>query len=890
MIKSLFLENIKSYERGEFTFTPGTNSIIGENGAGKTTILEAIGFVLFDSLPYKLGDFLRRGSSSGEIRLVVVSRKDEREYKIVRKIRKNSTSEYYVMDMELKTKIGDGKTDVLAWIRDHLQLSEYTDLKTFFENAVGVPQGAMTSHFLLPPSARKEVFSPLLGLNVYSSAYEKSREYEKYLYKKIQDLQIEISRIEKEIELTKEHEAQLKVLLKEIDELSRTLKEKSKTFKTVKKEKEFLDKLKEEISTTEGRVNVLEEKISGILRILQDIDHRITESFEAKKNMELLQKEYQEYISIDKKIRDIGDLVRKMETHRKEYTELIVKKSRLTQVLTQIDEELKKINQAESRIPDLKKEAKLQEDLEKDLKQAERSLQLLTELETQYHKIEKREQTLAKDINELLRIENQTKELEERLKKLDELEKKKDKLMTGLASISSKIKLYKENIEFISNGRCPFIEEDCTRVGKKAKEIEKDIQELSQKIIRGKKALETVNELIKKLRKEEEEYRELKGRLIKFSEYNQELMEVTKEREELEERIEVLKKDASRIKDIQDRLESLMDSKKELHILLETIRKKEELMEKRQQTLEEINSIEEELKEIVKTVKQLEQLESERDQLLKKRDEKKSAYEAYLKYSEKAANLNTLYKKKEKTEKELQKHNSDIEEVKSKLTILKEQYDPVKWEKLKERVEKLSNEMARIEGELGEKNKQVEDLKKKIEKLNELNNRYKEFTERIAREEEKLKIFKEMRIVFKEAIPAITKAYVEIISLEANRLFNEIMGDYSWTLEWGKDFGIRLKYHGKDMSFHQLSGGEQMVAAISVRLALLKALSEIDIAFFDEPTQNMDEIRRSNLAQQLRDIGGFTQLFVISHDDTFEEVTDNSIKLENVNGVTVVVQ
>ncbi|MBA3804808.1 MAG: AAA family ATPase, partial [Acidobacteria bacterium] len=59
------LENIKSYEHRVFTFARGTTAITGENGAGKTTILEAIAWALFDTLEYSKDDFLRRGAKRG---------------------------------------------------------------------------------------------------------------------------------------------------------------------------------------------------------------------------------------------------------------------------------------------------------------------------------------------------------------------------------------------------------------------------------------------------------------------------------------------------------------------------------------------------------------------------------------------------------------------------------------------------------------------------------------------------------------------------------------------------------------------------------------------------------------------------------------------------------
>ena len=43
-----------------------------------------------------------------------------------------------------------------------------------------------------------------------------------------------------------------------------------------------------------------------------------------------------------------------------------------------------------------------------------------------------------------------------------------------------------------------------------------------------------------------------------------------------------------------------------------------------------------------------------------------------------------------------------------------------------------------------------------------------------------------------------------------------------------------------------------------------------------------------NLAEQIMNIKGFSQLFVISHDDTFERETDNVVRVTKVDGVSQV--
>jgi len=63
-----------------------------------------------------------------------------------------------------------------------------------------------------------------------------------------------------------------------------------------------------------------------------------------------------------------------------------------------------------------------------------------------------------------------------------------------------------------------------------------------------------------------------------------------------------------------------------------------------------------------------------------------------------------------------------------------------------------------------------------------------------------------------------------------------------------------------------------------------------DVAFFDEPTANLDDHWRDSLAEQILNVKGFSQLCVISHDDTFERDTDNVVRVVKEGGVSRVVE
>jgi exonuclease SbcC len=154
---------------------------------------------------------------------------------------------------------------------------------------------------------------------------------------------------------------------------------------------------------------------------------------------------------------------------------------------------------------------------------------------------------------------------------------------------------------------------------------------------------------------------------------------------------------------------------------------------------------------------------------------------------------------------------------------------------------------------------------------------------RLAEQED---VLESIRSMLRQAGPYITTALIRQISDGARQIFSEIMQDYSRHLSWNEDYGITLEVDGHQRQFAQLSGGEQMSAALAVRLALLREMSNIDVAFFDEPTANLDEQRREALARQILSVRGFRQIFVISHDDTFEQATQTLVRVQRVDGVS----
>src|SRR3990170_951288 len=186
----------------------------------------------------------------------------------------------------------------------------------------------------------------------------------------------------------------------------------------------------------------------------------------------------------------------------------------------------------------------------------------------------------------------------------------------------------------------------------------------------------------------------------------------------------------------------------------------------------------------------------------------------------------------------------------------------------KKSMEKLARDLATMETEF----LKIKDIEKKMDN-----------------EKQFLSFSNFIRDTIKNSSEYIVNEFIGEISQEASNIYSEIMDDYTSGLKWQNDYDIEIESAGEVKSFRQLSGGERMSAALAVRLALLKTLSSCDFIFLDEPTQNMDEIRREKLSQEIMNIRGFKQVFDISHDDTFNEKYANVIKIEKTNGESRVV-
>ena len=199
-------------------------------------------------------------------------------------------------------------------------------------------------------------------------------------------------------------------------------------------------------------------------------------------------------------------------------------------------------------------------------------------------------------------------------------------------------------------------------------------------------------------------------------------------------------------------------------------------------------------------------------------------------------------------------------------------------------LDELGKTASSITEAVKQKNKNLQKIAKELSEMESIIIKIKENQRNLEKERDFLSFSNFIRDTIKSSSEFVINEFIGEISSEANNIYCEIMGNHSASLRWTNDYDIEIGSGGEISSFRQLSGGERMSAALSVRLALLKNLSNCDFVFLDEPTQNMDEIRRENLSEQITRIKGFKQVFVISHDDTFNEKYAHVVKVQKING------
>ena len=160
-INRVHLENYRIHESLDIEFSKGINLLLGDNGKGKSSILEAIGYALFDSdlRTNNQREAIKYGKKSAKIEIEFVGIDDE-EYRVVRKI--PGTTQLFKGDEMIEGK--NEKIRELCGIKG--------DMKGIYDNVIVAKQNEFISAFKEKATEREKIFNKVFNTDIYAKIYE----------------------------------------------------------------------------------------------------------------------------------------------------------------------------------------------------------------------------------------------------------------------------------------------------------------------------------------------------------------------------------------------------------------------------------------------------------------------------------------------------------------------------------------------------------------------------------------------------------------------------------------------------------------------------------------------------------------------------------------------
>ncbi len=909
----LRLSNFKSHQNTVIEFNKGISVIVGENGAGKSTILEAISFALFKQhTAKKIDDLVRNNSNSMSVELQFVS--NGKEYKIVREKKSSLKSSIYAKtssDSDFM-HICSGDKEVNNEIRQILDID--SDL---FLNAIYIRQGEIAELVDKTPAEKKQLIAKLLGIDSLDKAW-------KNLLPFINDYELKLSELEGKLynsnELKEDYDRktdelkELKVkgheLEGQIEDVNKSLSEISASKRDMETEKEIYEKLVNNLNTEEANLARLEEN----KRSVQENLDKIREAEEKITRLEKYVSKLDVYLDFEKSVISI----QKLKSDEK-----------------QIDEKLESISQQKAIVKDEK------EGYDNFLASNEK----IEELDSQKLSYEKDLAAMAKleqDKKELLRsIENERNEIERFFSKsknqlddygigqeaLDEIDdfnhlqeacdnfsnetsQKIKELSDEIISKNEEIVVFKQNIKSCQkpldeldgvDNKCPVCKSDLTSYAKLKliKEYKATIAENEDLIskyeddvalsTKDKEALEEtllkINELSKAVIEYKHKFNHLENQLVKLNKIDEGLESKELISNKLGELILVIAKERSARESYKTSYDAYNQAKGALDVLGDETEAQFKLNQVK-------NEIDNHVKNIKLAIEQDPHLSGDisASELQNRIDDLKQKNEEYNQLIGFVKNKNSLMSQHDTIKEEIGTciNQKDIIQNKIEATVYdQEKYEQIifRYEMYERKQNSLNNELSELKGQARESIAYIKDLGEKIKvavKFQKEHSNVSDFVNLLKHIRglfDKNAIQKDLRGISKPLIQKYTKEF-----------FSEFNFNYS-DLTLDDEYDVTVYGPEGESSLSMVSGGEKIAIALALRLGITKAMSkgDLDTILLDEPTIHLDASRRHELIGLLKDMSVLPQMIIVTHESQLENAADNLIKVEKENGISKVI-
>ena len=492
IIKSLKLENIRSYTNETVNFPLGTTLFEGDIGSGKSTILMAIEFALFGLGSEKAGALLRTGTAQGSVslRFEVDGGENEVYRSLIRKGKNIQQGEGYI-----KTKEGVlhlSASEIKEKVLEILNFNEPSDPKAqsvIYRYAIFTPQEEMKAILWMRPDSRLQTLRKAFRIEDYRTAMDNASNLAKNIKDRSTELASQALDLEEKIKSKKEKEGEintaennLKQFMEDEKKFEGVLKENREEIAKLHEKKEGLGKavgeipllsnqikeknnsiseLREEVDMLSSEVNEVfqleADKLGKIEKPTEKTEKMLKEELEGLRQLEKnlsktetnIEAKIEDYESIEKnKICPTCDRPADPEEFREKVEQKVEEKKKASAEVKRCEEGIKKIEDLRDK---LKEYAKAQEKLEglntqikKNKVTIEKNNSKVQGLTEQVEEAQKKLNLAKRDVKEFNDISEKIEKLE---KEKEKVEKDLEKVKNGISSSGTKILLLKKEVE-----------------------------------------------------------------------------------------------------------------------------------------------------------------------------------------------------------------------------------------------------------------------------------------------------------------------------------------------------------------------------------------------------------------------------------------------------------
>ncbi|SFL29900.1 exonuclease SbcC [Methanobrevibacter olleyae] len=918
----LELKNFKSHAKTKLDFNPGISLIIGENGAGKSTIFEGISFALFKVYSTKtISDLARSNKNIGDkvemmVKLSFIS--NGIEYRVERGVTLNKSSSKSTSNL---FKITNAKDEIIASgnkeVDNEIEIILSMDFSTFL-NAIHIRQGEIADLIDKTPATRKKLIGKLLKLEELEKAYDNlPRIIEDYKTRKaiLEDRIQAESELNFELKKAKQEDFNLSeknnALKEDFEGLKGEIEEKNREKEELDKEKSEFESLKlkfihendnknslnkskeeyfnkyNEILRNEGEMNLLKsssdklpiykafkESLLKLDKLKEDEKNnkeKITEIEGYKSTISDEKENHEKYISLESEINTFNNKKLELSSELKHINEL---ESERKDLIRDIDQYNKDLNDFFNNSRDVLSKFELDDKIDSiktndDLNKLDAIVEnLRTNLKGEIDKTDNDLEILKK---ESISLKQEIKSLDEPLSDIKKVENKCPVCQSDISKDKKNelIDIYQTTISNDTN-RIDEINEIFDKLNKEKALKDADLAKLDSiktKIYQNKHIVVDLDKFNKTLER-----------------LNTKINELQDKKEELDNLDKIIEsKNAEFIK-----LESNNKKYLDAHTLLKSAPDESKIKDDLYSISGNIKLEDDKLKEFISLDSQLslDISEEDLDESINKLTEKDNKYHILLgSIKGKAEYEEKLKIKKE----EIESKEKEIKEIKNAIDT--STYNEERYKNMNILLDRLNNRFNSLSQEIAVNTNNLKTYKakiKEIEEIIEINRKNKEEYDAV---KEYCSLLEDLRTFYsKDGIQKDLRSQSKpLIQKYTREFFEKFNFNYS-DLILDDEYNISIYGPEGEANINMVSGGEKIAIALALRLAITQAMSKgnIETILLDEPTIHLDSFRRQELINVLRSMSVIPQMLIVTHDSELENAADTLIRVKKEDGISKV--